>query len=163
MLIAGNGSDTLLGQAGNDRLLAGNQDDFLFGGDGHDVLNGEGGNDWIWGGEGADRLNGGPGDDTLDGHFGNDVLNGGLGNDVLDACAGADVFFFAGTGDQGDDRIVDFEDGIDLIRVTTLSFADVTVSSAGSDTLITFSSGTTLLLEGVAAATITAADFDFVT
>ena len=65
------GDDTLIGDAGNNRL------------------EGRDGNDTLIGGEGFDNLSGGSGDDTLDGSAGgHDFLEGGLGNDVLIGSAG---------------------------------------------------------------------------
>lgn len=95
MLYGGNGHDTLLGGAGDDRLWGEAGNDILYGGDGRDLLYGEAGNDVLEGGAGADSLYGGEGDDLLDGGIGNDVLYGGSGNDTyrLGRGAGHDVIY----------------------------------------------------------------------
>ncbi len=132
-LIGAQGNDTLLGGVGNDRLLGGLGGDILKGGKGFDKLFGNAGSDRLegglgqdalWGGIGndklfgngwADTLQGGKGRDVLWGGKGRDVLNGGLGNDKLTGGVGQDVFVFKNNG--GQDRIMDFQDDIDTIRL----------------------------------------------
>ncbi|HRA73021.1 MAG TPA: hypothetical protein PLB11_09385 [Flavobacterium sp.] len=62
-----------------------------------------------------DDLRGDAGANTLWGSEGNDILNGRIGNDILSGGSGADSFIFARTFDQ--DRIIDFENNIDTIRL----------------------------------------------
>ncbi|KIC47789.1 hypothetical protein RA29_18935 [Tateyamaria sp. ANG-S1] len=76
----------------------------LSGTDGHDRLSGETNNDLLLAGAGNDTLTGGAGDD---------VLFAGTGQDRLTGGAGADTFVFVADGQQ--DRIQDFEPGIDRI------------------------------------------------
>jgi serralysin len=105
------GDRALTGTSGNDILQGGAGNDVLLGRDGNDVLIGGAGADILIGGAGNDDLRGGDGHDLLMGGDGNDRLDGGNGNDVLIGGAGADTFVFT----RGQDRIVDFEQGIDRI------------------------------------------------
>ena len=145
-------NDTLNGGQNNDFLNGGEGDDFLLGGEGDDTLNGgidkdkligSVGNDILIGSYGNDTLSGGSGNDLLKGNQQNDFLNGGLGNDTLRGGAGIDRLVgnigedvFALEVDSGQDLIVDFEDGIDSIRLPhdvsfeQLSILDVPVYSA---------------------------------
>lgn len=107
------------------------------------------------GGAGNDVLLGGAGDDRLAGRGGDDRLEGG---------AGADVFVFdipAG----GDDRIVDFQDGLDQIEIAAAAgatdFSDLTIIQDGVDTLVTFAADSIRLLD-TDAALIEASDFHFI-
>lgn len=100
----GGGNDTIFGQGGPDRLYGEAGADRIFGGQG---------NDTILGGAGKDRLFGDEGDDLLRGGQGNDVIDGGKGSDTLTGNAGADSFIFTG----GRDRITDFQDDLDKIRI----------------------------------------------
>ena len=52
--IAGDGSDTLIGNAANNQLFGGRGNDSLIGGSGADNLNGSRGDDTLTGGDGAD-------------------------------------------------------------------------------------------------------------
>ena len=78
------GNDTLIGQAGNDRL------------------DGGGGNDILKGNQGRDRLRGGDGNDWLNGDKGNDILIGGDGADRFSLSSGKDTIkdFSISDGDQ---------------------------------------------------------------
>ena len=114
-LFGGLGSDTLKGDKGFDKLLGNGGSDRLEGGLGKDVLWGGFGNDTLFGNGWADTLQGGKGRDVLWGGKGHDVLNGGLGNDKLTGGVGQDVFVFRNKG--GQDRIMDFQDDIDTIRL----------------------------------------------
>ena len=117
-------NDTIYGTSGKDVIkgLAGN--DRLYGGAGADVIVGGSGNDAVKGGGGNDRQYGGTGRDVLSGDAGNDVLTGGLD---------ADTFRFR--GNWGDDRITDFQNGVDRLdlRSTELSFGELSVSQRDMD------------------------------
>lgn len=121
-LTGNGGNDTLSGMGGNDTLLGGAGQDSLSGGDGNDRLDAGDGNDRLLGGIGRDTLVGQTGRDFLSGEGGDDVLTGGLGIDTLDGGTGndvmtgglsADFFVFA----SGLDRITDFADNIDTLRI----------------------------------------------
>ena len=134
MILAGLGSDEILGGAGNDTMTGGGGDDSLSGQAGADVLVGQDGSDWLSGSTGNDTLDGGAGYDTLEGGDGNDVLRGragedelagGLGRDFLTGGADADIFVFRTPAHAGSgalrDQILDFEPGLDLINVVSMS------------------------------------------
>lgn len=125
ILVGGPGSDYLEGGAGNDYLIG---DALVFPrqtavpnvfsynpshveGEGADILLGGAGNDYLNGGGGFDIMNGGAGDDTLVGNGNYEVMIGG---------PGADVFDFESMG-YGEAKIMDFEVGIDKIRLEASS------------------------------------------
>ncbi|MCB5200682.1 hypothetical protein LGQ03_15705 [Loktanella sp. TSTF-M6] len=147
------GADVLTGDEGRDRLSGGAGDDTLYGGEGMDVLYGGTGNDTLYGGTHDDRLVGNAGDDLLFGGAGDDYMMGGLG---------ADQFHF----DAGTDRIADFEVGIDrlLIAAGLADDAQAVMDRAqvvDGDTVITFDSGDTLILEGLSDVSVLAEDIAF--
>ncbi len=141
--------------------LTGNQfTHHIFGGAGPDTLIGGSGNDTLSGGVGNDILNGGAGDD---------VLNGGAGNDTLTGGAGRDVFQFSAAG-FGHDIITDFNSnpvvggvdklGIVGLGVTAATFASsVTITASGVNALVTIGADS-IQLNGVAAASIHASNFN---
>lgn len=171
-LNGGGGVDTLLGQSGNDTLNGDGGDDILKGHNGADTLDGGLGNDTltggadrdeIIGGKGQDKLRGGTendklfggvGADTLRGQDGNDQLSGQAGNDILTGGAGSDLFIF----DGGKDRIKDFADDTDTVRLDTTALGLGGMSKKqvlalasvdGSDIVFNFGSGNKLWLEGI--------------
>lgn len=144
-LSGGNGHDKLFGEQGNDAISAGAGNDTIDGGTGDDKLRGEAGNDVIAGGKGADYLEGGSGNDQLSGGAGIDKIVGGIGADVIEGGAGddqlwggdwaadheADTFVFrAGCGK---DMVQDFEDGRDLIDLSSFDTDYASVKAACSD------------------------------
>ena len=142
-------ANTLLGQAGNDRL---------YGGPG-------GGDDTLYGGPGDDALYGGRGDDLLTGEAGADTLYGGAGNDALYGGAGYDTFVFK--PGHGDDAIRDFERGTDRIDLSAFTeietLADLTLAQTERGLVIDLSAygGVTITLEGYHTDMLTEADFIF--
>ncbi|ASF46923.1 calcium-binding protein [Methylovulum psychrotolerans] len=120
------GDDALYGYDGNDTLSGLAGADLLFGFGGDDSLNGDDGGDWLYGGDGNDTLNGGAGNDTLNGDTGNDILNGGTGNDILNGGSGDDTYLFA--SNDGQDGLGDYGGGMDTVKFTDVTAADVTVS-----------------------------------
>lgn len=129
---------------------------------GTDPVNGTGNNgaNVLLGNGAANVLGGGGGSDTLDGAGGGDVLIGGTGDDVLRGGAGADVFVFK--GNSGDDVILDFEDGVDLLKIDgariSAQWIGRHVQVEGGDTVIDFS-GNQIMLAGVNASSIGLEDF----
>ena len=74
------------------------------------------------------------------------------------------LFFIAST-DNGDDTILDFEDGYDLIDFSALSgtvdsFDDLTITQAGANSVVSFEGGS-FTLNGVQTDTLTFNDFIF--
>jgi Ca2+-binding RTX toxin-like protein len=156
-----NGDDTLKGGNGRDVLNGGSGDDDLRGHNGADRLNGQGGSDMLRGGKGNDILNGNKGADHLNGDDGADTLTGGQGRDSLTGGAGADIFVFDGT--SGFDRVLDFEQGTDILRFVgqTGGFAGLTIEDF-SNTLRISHDGGIVQLAGAAGTVLTASDFDFI-
>ncbi len=147
----GAGNDDLFGQGGNDLLMDTRGDNDIFGGSGNDTiiggggeLNAEGnsGNDTLIGGIGDDTLNGGTGNDILRGDpsgsfiSGNDVLIAGAGNDVLEGGGGADTFVFDRT--NGDNRILDFEAGVDVVDLVGFTLGQGSLTTSGGDTIFIY-------------------------
>ena len=174
IMFADAGVDTLDGGADNDILYGGSSNDVLDGGTGDDRLRGNLNNDTLNGGEGIDLLFGGGQNDTLNGDAGNDNLRGENGNDILDGGSGDDVLFGNGLGNTGDadifvfktgneiDRIRDWEDGTDMIDLTSYGFAtagDALAQFSQVGGSVRFIDGSdTLIIEGELLANITAAD-----
>ncbi|CRL09481.1 Hemolysin, plasmid [Phaeobacter italicus] len=163
---AGGGHDQVRGELGDDRLIGGYGRDTLHGNGGEDILRGGVGrdllfagvgNDDVGGGAGADRLFGGHGSDVLRGGAGADRINGGTGDDTMYGGAGADVFVF----NRGDhtDRIVDFEVGVDRIRLNrgAESMDDVDFGLVGDDVAIYFAN-VTVFVENTTIAELDNAD-----
>ncbi|MDB5471991.1 MAG: alkaline metalloproteinase [Caulobacter sp.] len=138
---------TLVGTIGANTLTGDARNELIQGLDGNDTLNGLAGADRLEGGAGADRLSGGDGDD---------VLVGGAGQDTLTGGAGADVFVL-GAGD-GANTIADFQDGIDHIDIGGYG-AYTAISQLTSGAKITFGDGGYVILSGVQASSLSAADF----
>jgi VCBS repeat-containing protein len=131
----GNGSDSLVGTAGEDRLDGGNGNDVLNGLGGHDLLFGGNGSDMLFGGSGNDILLGENGSDTLFGGEGRDVLAGGNGNDRLEGGAGADIFQFGKGG--GTDTVTDFQTGVDRLALESgIGVAGSHVSDVNGDGML---------------------------
>ncbi len=159
-LFGGNGDDRLYGGEGGDFLAGGNGEDMLIGGDDRDLLRGNSGHDYLQGGQGLDTLFGGYGNDTLEGGKGRDTLYGQQGRDVLIGGAKADVFVFDTKAYR--DRILDFEDGSDLLSLVGFSFDDLHFAARanGEDTLITVDGlKVRIYLENVTVAELDSSDF----
>ena len=158
------GDDTARGLGGDDRLWGRLGADTLYGNAGDDRLWGGRGRDELHGGVGKDHLYGGRGDDTLYGGRLGDELHGGGGDDILSGGHGRDVFVYD-DADFGRDRIVDFEDGKDLLRFTGsgLQWSDLSVSNNGKGHAVVRVEGaeSRSVLEGVDASLIGQDDFIF--
>ncbi len=122
----GGGPDVAHSRGGKDAIKGGANADRLYGEDGDDILLGQGSNDKLIGGSGDDTLDGGGQDDRIYGGDGSDTIIGGDGNDVLygdnpadadDAEGWADTFVF--DDDDGQDKVFDFETGLDRILLTS--------------------------------------------
>ena len=106
-----------------------------------------------------DTLTGDAGTNFLHGNGGDDILRGGAGRDFLQGDAGADTFVFA--ANDGNDRIQDFEDGVDTIQMIGLGFGDLTIASHELGASVDYGSGCIVLLD-VAATDLAEDDFLFV-
>ena len=150
LLSGGEGADTIRSHGGDDTLKGLNEDDRLIGG---------GGADRVAGGEGADTLLGGGGRDVLNGGADDDLLNGGRGADRLRGGEGADTFVF--TAAKGIDRVLDFEDGADQLKIGGAdAFGDLTITDAAAGARVVFGD-ITVIVKGVQAGDLDAADFIF--
>lgn len=125
----GGGNDILMGGKNNDIVEGGNGDDLVCGDCEDDVVKGGNGVDRLFGGKNNDSLFGGSGNDVLFGDWDNDIFIGGLGEDILIGGEGRDVFVLERNGSI--DEIVDFENGIDLIKLFEgLSFDDISLKDS---------------------------------
>ncbi|MEP1588637.1 MAG: calcium-binding protein [Tateyamaria sp.] len=160
ILFAGYGDDVVYGGLLRDKIFGSQGDDFIDGGKSRDTIFGGNGEDTLLGGNGRDVIKGGAGTDSIEGGIGADTIVGGDGDDLLIGGDGADKFEFS-TGD-GSDRITDFDDGTDLIVVSSgaANFGDVAVLDLGADALVVFSD-VVIRLEDVDHSLITADDFIF--
>lgn len=159
LIFGGGGSDAVGGGAGNDTIYGGLGDDTIGAADGDDNVLGEDGNDLIAGGNGNDALSGGNGNDRLIGGTGNDRMTGGLG---------ADVFLFTAYIAGESDLVRDFEDGIDLISMSSIAgsstaerFGALTITELAEGARITHA-GHTVNVLGVSFADFGIDDFVFV-
>lgn len=144
------GADTIDGFGGNDQIDAGGGEDVVRAGDGDDIIIGGGGQDELFGDGGNDVITGGIGDDQLFGGDGDDVLNGELVNDTITTGAGADTVIF--DADGGNDRITDFEAGVDRLEINGFGDnPDFDVASRGDDTVLRINGNDRIVLEDFAA------------
>jgi Ca2+-binding RTX toxin-like protein len=89
-------------------------------------LNAINANAWIRGGTGNDTVSGFNSNDTLFGDLGNDTLNGGNGNDT----------YVYRSGDGSDVIAETVNSSGDVLRLTNLNAADVTLRRSGSDLFV---------------------------
>jgi Ca2+-binding RTX toxin-like protein len=110
ILVGNAGADHIYGEVGNDLIYGGTLPDFLdggvgddeiHGGDDADVLIGSEGNDRLFGENFTDELHGNTGDDYLDGGLDADFIFAGEGQDVVVGGEGLDTTY----GEWGDDRM----------------------------------------------------------
>lgn len=139
-----------------------------------DVLEGDANANLMVGLAGNDEINGLGGNDRLIGSDGDDRLDGGDGNDILIGQADADTFVFSGSSSVGElDRIIDFEDGVDMIELDffgfVTDFSDLVLTQVGNhvrveeDTASTGSSNdAAILVYNTMVADLTADDFDII-
>jgi len=146
------GNDTVSGGLGGDWVVGGKDNDSLSGDEGDDVVFGNLGADTGDGGIGADVVRGGQGDDVLRGGDGADFISGDLGADTVTGGAGADIF--NSFGDAGVDRITDFNPG-EGDRVRLDAGNTYAVAQQGADTVVTVGGGATVILVGVQMSTLT--------
>jgi Ca2+-binding RTX toxin-like protein len=105
------------------------------------------------------------GDDAITGGNGADTLGGGLGNDILIGGAGSDTFVFA--PNFGNDRIMDFAAGTDIVRVGDVLADDfdelmgLTADDVDGNAVMDFGVDS-ITFQGVTKATLQAGDFQFV-
>ena len=159
----GKGGDIINGRGGNDQFFGEDGDDTVRGGLGDDTLKGGKGDDRLEGGDGSDMLGGGEGRDTMFGGAGSDTLSGGAGIDFLRGGAGADTFVLNSGSEV--DRILDFENGVDIIDLTAfgeINEAEIDIFVNGNDTVVLLN-GVRAVLENVDIGLITLDDLDYLT
>lgn len=148
-------NDTITGGAGNDHI---------FGNAGDDLLLGESGNDTLEGGIGNDTLRGGADNDTLIGGEGYDSLSGGVGNDTF-LFDYSTYFTSPDPGYEDVDTINDFTQGEDVIHITNtggaLDFDNMLMADYEDGCAFLINNGTAVIVKGISAADMTAADFLF--
>ncbi len=133
--VAGDGNDSLTGNAANNWLLGMRGNDTLSGALGNDTLAGGDGNDSLSGGDGVDRLEGQDGNDTLDGGLGADILIGGGGSDTVSYAGsklGVTVSLSMGIGMGGDAQGDSYKE---IENVLGSANADRLTGNAGSNNL----------------------------
>ena len=163
-VIGGNKGDHITGSDGFDTIEGRGGNDTLLGGEGNDTLRGGNGRDSLVGGGGEDRLYGQGGNDTLRGGDGYDLISGGTGTNIVSGFGRADAFIVS-VGETL--TITDFEadnlfERIDLRAFAGVSFGDLTITAAGTDTLIALPDGiTTITLRGLTPADLDEDDFVF--
>ena len=101
-------------------------------------------------------LIGGAGADILSGGAGNDIVNGGAGSDTLFGGAGDDTFVFTGGG--GQDVVMDFKPGDDVLQIArNINGLDISNASdvaarvldVGGNAVIDLGNGDTVTLMNV--------------
>ncbi|MEM7596210.1 MAG: M10 family metallopeptidase C-terminal domain-containing protein [Pseudomonadota bacterium] len=178
------GQDLIKGGSGNDLILGGRGADEIVGGQGDadwasyasapsgvsvNLATGKGFRGDAEGDSlaGIERLKGSKHDDVLrgddkanrlDGSGGDDILDGAKNADILNGGGGADVFVFR--KNDGNDRIGDFEDGVDTLRFVGVRQSSVSVEDESGGARVNFDGGS-VKLEGVDAALIGPDDFEF--
>lgn len=173
-LYGGGGSDLLQGDAGADHLVGGAGSDWAYyaasssavtvnlganSGSGGDAAGDTfSGVERIYGSRHDDTLTGNSGVNYLLGNVGDDVLKGVGGNDTLRGDQGDDTFVF--TANDGDDVVVDFEDGSDLLEVPVANFNALTINNSAAGAVVDYGSGT-VTLTGINESALTSADFIF--
>ncbi len=141
--ISDNANGTVIGQNKNDTILGGNGNDVISGSGGHDTLKGGAGNDTIDGGEGSDEITAGTGTNQV---------TGGDGTDRFIITPGETVTIT----DFGGSATYEF---LDLRALAGVSFGDLTITANGGNARVEAPDGSVIILSGVAAGTLSAADF----
>lgn len=155
------GSGVIHGEDGNDFILAGMFDDTIWCGADDDLVQAAEGNDLVFGEDGDDTLMGYEGDDIVEGGTGDDTIYGDFdagswtdgGSDTLSGNAGSDTFVYFSWGNGGADMILDFEIGVDVLRLADLVDENddgVIVGNAlDGDLLLSFANGASVEFEGL--------------
>lgn len=127
--------DRLYGEEGNDTMNGGGSDDKVYGGAGEDVLLGGGQNDRVYGGDDSDTIIGGADDDVL---YGDNP-------DGNDDEGWADTFVF--DSDDGNDKVFDFESGLDTIDL--IDGGSYTLTNDGNNSYLTYGSTTVIFYDEI--------------
>jgi Ca2+-binding RTX toxin-like protein len=155
------GSDILRGDAGGDILNGGGSFDWIYYNSSNAAVTinlgtGEasGGHatgdtiisiERVLGSRFADTITGNDDDNFLRGRGGNDTLNGAEGDDRLEGESGSDTFVFK--DGEGDDIVVDFQSGSDVLDVEAANFNALSINNnSDGDAVVDFGGGTVTLL-----------------
>ena len=189
-LYGGPHADTLIGDAGDNRIWGGAGADIIDGGEGRDIVDYGGSTsgvivnladnsafggdatgdrisniESIYGSAHADLLTGDNRANVLYGNAGADILDGKGSADRLEGGKGNDIFIFLPEGDSTDSvtDFVDGEDRIDLSGFSGVSFSDLVISVSTDDTLIdlTAHGGGRIVLRRFSVTNLDASDFLF--
>ena len=159
------GNNVLAGDVGNDTLRGDDGNDILYG-DGRIAVDthGTGGSGPITTTNDITTLSGDPGgNDTMLGGRGDDWLYGGRGNDTMTGNQGIDRYVIE-TG-SGTDHVTDFAPNVDKVVFSGVAgvddFGDLTLTKVGNNTVITWGTGDSLILDGVKPSQLHAIDFEF--
>ncbi len=169
----GKGNDLMFGGGNNDKLIGDQGNDTIYGGSGADRIYGNKGNNELYGEGGADLINTGDQTSLVDGGAGNDTIEVRMhkgGDHTLTGGTGADEFLFIAAGKVAvsDVTITDFELGIDSFKIDGVADTTylgiigpgaVTSAGGGADTLLTLTTGDTILFEGITEAAFEAEYF----
>ena len=130
----GNGSNVIVGGAGNDTITAGNGSSIIYGGAGNDTINVGNGSSVIMAGAGSDTINSGGGSDlaiyALSDHY--KIMNG-----ALQTIAG-DVDVYRGGNGNDTIRIVVTADEYALIKSQLTAYATWLAANQGSNATYSF-------------------------
>ena len=162
-VVEANGSNNLLGAAGDDSLtvIEGSRQS-SFGGSGNDTLKSGGSNNRLYGGSGDDKLFSNV-NDSLFGGDGDDVLFAGQqGGNRLSGGSGADQFWIANASLPTSKNIVtDFAIGTDKIGLGGINLSNLSLLQQGRDTLVKIGNIELASLVGIASTSLTINDFVF--
>ena len=132
----------------------------ITGGSGTDSIDGSAGNQLITGGSGNTTALGGGGDTILGG-------SGNMNVDIIHPSTVSGAVFVGDNGVRGFDTVTGFSDGVDKIFLgntqdtVTAVISSASATSAGGipSTLLTFHSGTAMVLVGIDPSKIDSSDF----
>jgi Ca2+-binding RTX toxin-like protein len=127
-------------------------------GTGEDEIHGGGGHDVLYGNNGADTISAGSENDVAYGNKGHDLLVGNKGEDVLYGGDGNDTFLLTETA--GNDTIGDYSSSTDALHIATGT--TFTSAASGSNALVTFSTGNSILLVGVDSSAVSTSMFTYI-
>ena len=134
-------------------------DNRIVGGTGKDTLSGQNDPDFINGARGNDSLSGGGNKDEIYGDYGDDRLNGDGGDDILEGGKDIDTFFFNHSASDGTtDKVLDYEKGVDVLRLEGSAWRNASISISGRDTIVE-AGAHTVILKDTAEMSLSRTDF----
>ena len=154
-----NVSDITVKAAAGLNITGNDFDNRIVGGGGKDTLSGQNCPDFINGARGNDSLSGDGSKDTDYGDYGKDRLSGDRGNDILEGGKDIDTFVFNhSASDVTTDKVLDYEKGVDVLRLVGSAWRIASVGISGEDTIV--EAGVhTVILEDTAELNLSKTDF----